>query len=287
MAISRSQIPMQVSPSFEGGGIRYLNVGGTPNNPNAGQGSRMWANMLGNRLGVRGIPYIGDKFTNLADTGFQKLGQSLQWLPGAKGIGNLINRVGRRVNQVTDFRDRLNPMTNFNNPTRGGLFGLRGKGGPLGFGLLGRGRRERQAQQAYQDLTNYDVNAGYPLSPAQQAYQDLTNYDVNAGYPVAQQASIWDNPNYQRMTSAIGPGMDMDSYGFGQNIQTPDAAGIAAGVERDVIKSLPFRTENISVPQGNFYRLIDKETGNVIMSGKHHKDYRPKGPRLQNIGGGM
>ena len=67
MAISRSQIPMQVSPSFEGGGIRYLNVSGAPNNPNAGQGSRMWANMLGNRLGIRGLPFIGDKFTNLAD----------------------------------------------------------------------------------------------------------------------------------------------------------------------------------------------------------------------------
>jgi len=147
MAISRSQMPMQVSPSFEEeGGIRYLNGGGTARDPYAGQGSRMLANILGNQMGFRNVPFLGSRLTNLADTGFQRIGRRLQFLPGARQFGNLFNRVGRRANQFTNFRDRLNPASRLINPQSGGLFGLRGRGGPLGFGLLNRTQAPRQTQ---------------------------------------------------------------------------------------------------------------------------------------------
>ena len=147
MAISRSQMPMQVSPSFEEeGGIRYLNGGGTARDPYAGQGSRMLANILGNQMGFRNVPFLGSRLTNLADTGFQRAGRRLQFLPGARQFGNLLNRAGRRAGQFNRFRETFNPMSYLTNPNPkgGGLFGLRGRGGPLGFGLLNRMQAPRQ-----------------------------------------------------------------------------------------------------------------------------------------------
>ena len=160
MAISRSQMPMQVSPSFEEeGGIRYLNGGGTAKDPYAGQGARMFANILGNQMGFRNAPFVGQRLTNLADTGFQRAGRRLQFLPGARQFGNLLNRVGRRANQFTNFRDRFNPITRLTNPQRGGLFGLRGKGGPLGFGLIGGKRPPRQQVDPAMMNTRQDVQS--------------------------------------------------------------------------------------------------------------------------------
>ena len=282
MAISRSQMPMQVSPSFEEeGGIRYLNTGGTARDPYAGQGARMFANILGNQMGFRTTPFVGQRLTNLADTGFQRAGRRLQFLPGARQFGNLLNRVGRRANQFTNFRDRFNPVTRLINPQRGGLFGLRGKGGPLGFGLIGRRRPPRQQidpamMNTRQDVQSYmdNIAAGSRRS-APVSFQDLS---------ARQMQSIIDPFAGQ---GPIGPGMDMDTYGFGQGIQRPDAAGIAAQVERDVMESLPFYQQNISLPEGEFYRLINKETGQEIMSGRQHKDYRPRGPSLSRMGGSL
>jgi hypothetical protein len=93
---------------------------------------------------------------------------------------------------------------------------------------------------------------------------------------------------YLETAGPISPGGGLDSYGFGMSIQAPDAAGIAAGVERDVIESLPFEQRNISSPDGqNYYQLIDKATGKVFMQGQQHPDFKPSGPRMQRIGGGM
>tara|TARA_R110002012_G_scaffold239719_2_gene413763 strand:- start:46 stop:900 length:855 start_codon:yes stop_codon:yes gene_type:complete len=284
MAISRSQMPMQVSPSFEQeGGIRYLNNGGTAEDPNIGQGSAMFANMLGNQMGFRNVPFLGSRLTNLADTGFQRAGQRLQFLPGAKGIGNLINRVGRRVNQFNQFQDAFNPMSYLTNPDPrgGGIFNLRGKGGPLGFGLLGSRRPPRQQidssmMDTRQDVQNFVESLG-------QSQPQSTSMDFN-DMSQAQQMSVIDPFAGQ---GPIGPGMDLDSYGFGQSIQRPDATGIAESVNRQVIESLPFYEQNISIPEGNFYRLIDKKTGKEIVSGRHHKDYRPRGPSFSRMGGSL
>ena len=90
-----------------------------------------------------------------------------------------------------------------------------------------------------------------------------------------------------RTAGPIGPGGGLDSYGFGQSIQRPDAAGIAAGVNRQVIESLPFEQIDITDPTGDYYQLRDKATGNIFLQGRQHKDYRPRGPSLQRIGGGM
>ena len=282
MAISRSQMPMQVSPSFEEeGGIRYLNGGGTARDPYAGQGSRMFANILGNQMGFRNAPFVGQRLTNLADTGFQRAGRRLQFLPGARQFGNLLNRVGRRANQFTNFRDRFNPITRLTNPQRGGLFGLRGKGGPLGFGLIGGKRPPRQQVDPAMMNTRQDV----------QSYMDNIAAGSGGSAPVS-----FENLSSRQMQSIIdpfagqgpiGPGMDLDSYGFGQGIQRPDATGIAEEVNRQVMESLPFYQQNISLPEGEFYRLINKETGQEIMSGRQHKDYRPKGPSFSRMGGSL
>ena len=282
MAISRSQMPMQVSPSFEEeGGIRYLNGGGTAKDPYAGQGARMFANILGNQMGFRNAPFVGQRLTNLADTGFQRAGRRLQFLPGARQFGNLLNRVGRRANQFTNFRDRFNPITRLTNPQRGGLFGLRGKGGPLGFGLIGGKRPPRQQVDPAMMNTRQDV----------QSYMDNIAAGSGGSAPVS-----FENLSSRQMQSIIdpfagqgpiGPGMDLDSYGFGQGIQRPDATGIAEEVNRQVMESLPFYQQNISLPEGEFYRLINKETGQEIMSGRQHKDYRPKGPSFSRIGGSL
>ena len=282
MAISRSQMPMQVSPSFEEeGGIRYLNGGGTAKDPYAGQGARMFANILGNQMGFRNAPFVGQRLTNLADTGFQRAGRRLQFLPGARQFGNLLNRVGRRANQFTNFRDRFNPITRLTNPHRGGLFGLRGKGGPLGFGLIGGKRPPRQQVDPAMMNTRQDV----------QSYMDNIAAGSGGSAPVS-----FENLSSRQMQSIIdpfagqgpiGPGMDLDSYGFGQGIQRPDATGIAEEVNRQVMESLPFYQQNISLPEGEFYRLINKETGQEIMSGRQHKDYRPKGPSFSRMGGSL
>ena len=282
MAISRSQMPMQVSPSFEEeGGIRYLNGGGTARDPYAGQGARMFANILGNQMGFRNAPFVGQRLTNLADTGFQRAGRRLQFLPGARQFGNLLNRVGRRANQFTNFRDRFNPITRLTNPQRGGLFGLRGKGGPLGFGLIGGKRPPRQQVDPAMMNTRQDV----------QSYMDNIAAGSGGSAPVS-----FENLSSRQMQSIIdpfagqgpiGPGMDLDSYGFGQSIQRPDATGIAEEVNRQVMESLPFYQQNISLPEGEFYRLINKETGQEIMSGRQHKDYRPKGPSFSRMGGSL
>ena len=282
MAISRSQMPMQVSPSFEEeGGIRYLNGGGTAKDPYAGQGARMFANILGNQMGFRNAPFVGQRLTKLADTGFQRAGRRLQFLPGARQFGNLLNRVGRRANQFTNFRDRFNPITRLTNPQRGGLFGLRGKGGPLGFGLIGGKRPPRQQVDPAMMNTRQDV----------QSYMDNIAAGSGGSAPVS-----FENLSSRQMQSIIdpfagqgpiGPGMDLDSYGFGQGIQRPDATGIAEEVNRQVMESLPFYQQNISLPEGEFYRLINKETGQEIMSGRQHKDYRPKGPSFSRMGGSL
>ena len=282
MAISRSQMPMQVSPSFEEeGGIRYLNGGGTARDPYAGQGSRMFANILGNQMGFRNAPFVGQRLTNLADTGFQRAGRRLQFLPGARQFGNLLNRVGRRANQFTNFRDRFNPITRLTNPQRGGLFGLRGKGGPLGFGLIGGKRPPRQQVDPAMMNTRQDV----------QSYMDNIAAGSGGSAPVS-----FENLSSRQMQSIIdpfagqgpiGPGMDLDSYGFGQSIQRPDATGIAEEVNRQVMESLPFYQQNISLPEGEFYRLINKETGQEIMSGRQHKDYRPRVPSFSRMGGSL
>ena len=282
MAIYRSQMPMQVSPSFEEEGcIRYLNGGGTARDPYAGQGSRMFANILGNQMGFKNVPFMGSRLTNLADTGFQRAGQRLQFLPGARQFGNLLNRVGRRANQFTNFRDRFNPITRLTNPQRGGLFGLRGKGGPLGFGLIGGKRPPRQQVDPAMMNTRQDV----------QSYMDNIAAGSGGSAPVS-----FENLSSRQMQSIIdpfagqgpiGPGMDLDSYGFGQGIQRPDATGIAEEVNRQVMESLPFYQQNISLPEGEFYRLINKETGQEIMSGRQHKDYRPKGPSFSRMGGSL
>ena len=282
MAISRSQMPMQVSPSFEEeGGIRYLNGGGTAKDPYAGQGARMFANILGNQMGFRNAPFVGQRLTNLADTGFQRAGRRLQFLPGARQFGNLLNRVGRRANQFTNFRDRFNPITRLTNPQRGGLFGLRGKGGPLGFGLIGGKRPPRQQVDPAMMNTRQDV----------QSYMDNIAAGSGESAPVS-----FENLSSRQMQSIIdpfagqgpiGPGMDLDSYGFGQGIQRPDATGIAEEVNRQVMESLPFYQQNISLPEGEFYRLINKETGQEIMSGRQHKDYRPRVPSFSRMGGSL
>ena len=275
-------MPMQVSPSFEEeGGIRYLNGGGTAKDPYAGQGARMFANILGNQMGFRNAPFVGQRLTNLADTGFQRAGRRLQFLPGARQFGNLLNRVGRRANQFTNFRDRFNPITRLTNPQRGGLFGLRGKGGPLGFGLIGGKRPPRQQVDPAMMNTRQDV----------QSYMDNIAAGSGGSAPVS-----FENLTSRQMQSfidpfagqgPIGPGMDLDSYGFGQGIQRPDATGIAEEVNRQVMESLPFYQQNISLPEGEFYRLINKETGQEIMSGRQHKDYRPKGPSFSRMGGSL
>ena len=321
MAISRSQMPMQVSPSFEEeGGIRYLNGGGTARDPYSGQGSRMFANILGNQMGFRNAPFVGQRLTNLADTGFQRAGRRLQFLPGARQFGNLLNRVGRRANQFTNFRDRFNPVTRLINPQRGGLFGLRGRGGPLGFGLINRTQAPRQTSgtglfglRGKGGLLGFGLlgRRGGSRQASRQQYGGspsmlgsgafASSYTPKIGEDVVtgrQDSSTRNSPNYTGTIESgdfdpfagqgpIGPGMDLDSYGFGQSIQRPDATGIAEEVNRQVMESLPFYQQNISLPEGEFYRLINKETGQEIMSGRQHKDYRPRVPSFSRMGGSL
>ena len=172
-----------------------------------------------------------------------------------------------------------------------GLFGLRGKGGLLGFGLLGRRGGSRQASRQQYGGSPSMLGSGAFAS----SYTPKIGEDVVTG---RQDSSTRNSPNYTGTIESgdfdpfagqgpIGPGMDLDSYGFGQSIQRPDATGIAEEVNRQVMESLPFYQQNISLPEGEFYRLINKETGQEIMSGRQHKDYRPKGPSFSRMGGSL
>ena len=119
---------------------------------NYGQAPQMFGRMFANRTGLGSLPFIGRPATNLFTRGFSRLGQFGQRLPGGRQIGNFLNRIARPVNRVTAFQDRMNPQ---NAMTSGigrllggekqqggqggrGMLGLRGRGGPLGFGLLNR-----------------------------------------------------------------------------------------------------------------------------------------------------
>ena len=119
---------------------------------NYGQAPQMFGRMFANRVGIGALPFIGRPATNLFTRGFSRLGQFGQRLPGGRQIGNFLNRIARPVNRVTAFQDRMNPQ---NAMTSGigrllggerqqggqggrGMLGLRGRGGPLGFGLLNR-----------------------------------------------------------------------------------------------------------------------------------------------------
>tara|TARA_R100001198_G_scaffold57313_1_gene32801 strand:- start:140 stop:715 length:576 start_codon:yes stop_codon:yes gene_type:complete len=189
---------------------------------------------------------------NLFTRGFTRLGQFGQRLPGGRRLGNFLNRIARPINRVSDMQDTLANMTN--PMAMAGQFAgrqRRGRGGILGLGLFSGGRGATGFSQ---------------MSPMQR----------------------FQRQQYLETAGPISPGGGLDSYGFGQGIQRPDAAGIAAGVHRQVIESLPFEQLNISSPDGqNYYQLVDKATGNVFMQGQHHPDYKPSGPSLQRIGGGM
>ena len=220
--------------------------------PIYGQAPQMFGRMLANRTGIGSIPFAGPRMQNLMTRGFTRLGQIGQRLPGGRRIGNFLNRLARPVNRVTGMQDTLANMTNPMAMARQFAGGQRrGRGGILGLGFFSGGRGATGFSQ---------------MSPMQR----------------------FQRQQYLETAGPISPGGGLDSYGFGQGIQRPDAAGIAAGVHRQVIESLPFEQLNISSPDGqNYYQLVDKATGNVFMQGQHHPDYKPSGPSLQRIGGGM
>ena len=220
--------------------------------PIYGQAPQMFGRMLANRTGIGSIPFAGPRMQNLFTRGFTRLGQFGQRLPGGRRLGNFLNRIARPINRVSDMQDTLANMTN--PMAMAGQFAgrqRRGRGGILGLGFFSGGRGATGFSQ---------------MSPMQR----------------------FQRQQYLETAGPISPGGGLDSYGFGQGIQRPDAAGIAAGVHRQVIESLPFEQLNISSPDGqNYYQLVDKATGNVFMQGQHHPDYKPSGPSLQRIGGGL
>ena len=220
--------------------------------PIYGQAPQMFGRMLANRTGIGSIPFAGPRMQNLMTRGFTRLGQFGQRLPGGRRLGNFLNRIARPINRMSDMQDTLANMTNPMAMAR--QFAgrqRRGRGGILGLGFFSGGKGATGFSQ---------------MSPMQR----------------------FQRQQYLETAGPISPGGGLDSYGFGQGIQRPDAAGIAAGVHRQVIESLPFEQLNISSPDGqNYYQLVDKATGNVFMQGQHHPDYKPSGPSLQRIGGGM
>lgn len=225
-----------------------------------GPSAQMFGNMFANRTGIGSLPGA----RNFAGRGFQMLGQGMQSLPFARGIGNFFNRAARPVNKAMGFRERMNPRNLMMGGIRG-MFGGRGgqqqprQRGILGLGFFGGGGRGRQGQRS--GATGFSQ-----MSPMQQFARQ----------------------QYLETAGPIGPGGGLDSYGFGQSIQRPDASGIAASVNRQVMESLP--VQQIDDPSGKFYTLIDKQTGRTIMSGRHHKDYRPSYTRRissPGIGGGL
>ena len=220
--------------------------------PIYGQAPQMFGRMLANRTGIGSIPFAGPRMQNLMTRGFTRLGQFGQRLPGGRRLGNFLNRIARPINRMSDMQDTLANMTNPMAMAR--QFAgrqRRGRGGILGLGFFSGGKGATGFSQ---------------MSPMQR----------------------FQRQQYLETAGPISPGGGLDSYGFGQGIQRPDAAGIAAGVHRQVIESLPFEQLNISSPDGqNYYQLVDKATGNVFMQGQHHPDYKPSGPSLQRIGGGL
>ena len=220
--------------------------------PIYGQAPQMFGRMLANRTGIGSIPFAGPRMQNLMTRGFTRLGQFGQRLPGGRRLGNFLNRIARPINRMSDMQDTLDNMTNPMAMARQFAGRQRiGRGGILGLGLFSGGRGATGFSQ---------------MSPMQR----------------------FQRQQYLETAGPISPGGGLDSYGFGQGIQRPDAAGIAAGVHRQVIESLPFEQLNISSPDGqNYYQLVDKATGNVFMQGQHHPDYKPSGPSLQRIGGGL
>ena len=220
--------------------------------PIYGQAPQMFGRMLANRTGIGSIPFAGPRMQNLMTRGFTRLGQFGQRLPGGRRLGNFLNRIARPINRMSDMQDTLANMTNPMAMAR--QFAgrqRRGRGGILGLGFFSGGKGATGFSQ---------------MSPMQR----------------------FQRQQYLETAGPISPGGGLDSYGFGQGIQRPDAAGIAAGVHRQVIESLPFEQLNISSPAGqNYYQLVDKATGNVFMQGQHHPDYKPSGPSLQRIGGGL
>ena len=306
------------------GVLQYRFGGGVPvpyrpgyRGPIYGQAPQMFGRMFANRTGIGSIPIAGPMMQNMATRGFSRLGQFGQRLPGGRRIGNLLNRIARPINRITGFQDRMNPQSRMlsgigrlfgggRQQSGKGMLGLRGKGGLLGFGLLGgRGSPRQSARQQYGGAPSTLGSGAFASSHTPKIGEDIVTG--------RQDSSTRNSPNYtgtiesgdfdifsnqmtlnpferaERLRTAgpIGPGMDMDSYGFGQSIQRPDAAGIAAGVNRQVMESLPFEQIDITDPTGNYYQLKDKATGKIFMQGRQHPDYRPRGPSLQRIGGGM
>ena len=267
----------------EGGPVEVQNMrfgGGVPvpyrpgyRGPIYGQAPQMFGRMLANRTGIGSIPFAGPRMQNLFTRGFTRLGQFGQRLPGGRRLGNFLNRIARPINRMSDMQDTLANMTN--PMAMAGQFAggqRRGSGGPLGFGIIGRRRGQGTGRGGILGLGLFRGGQGRGAT----------------GFSQMTPMERFSRQQYLETAGPIGPGMDMDSYGFGQSIQAPDAAGIAAGVERDVIESLPFEQRNVSGPYGqNYYQLVDKATGNVFMQGQHHPDYKPSGPSLQRIGGGL
>jgi hypothetical protein len=165
-----------------------------------GQAPQMFGRMFANRVGIGALPFIGRPATNLFSRGFRGLGRVAQFVPGSRRIGNFLNRIARPVNRVTAFQDRMNPQ---NVMTSGigrlvsggsqqggkGMFGLRGKGGLLGFGLLGgRGTPRQAAMQQY---------GGAPSMLGSGAF--ASSYVPNIGEDVVtgrQDSSTRNVPNY-------------------------------------------------------------------------------------------
>jgi len=241
--------------------------------PIYGQAPQMFGRMLANRSGIGALPFVGPAARNLFTRGFQGLGRFGQRLPGGRRLGNFLNRIARPINRMTDMQDTLANMTN--PMAMAGQFAggqRRGRGGPLGFGIMGRRRGQGTGRGGILGLGLFRGGQGRGAT----------------GFSQMTPMERFSRQQYLETAGPISSGMDMDTYGFGQSIQTPDAAGIAAGVERDVIESLPFEQRNVSGPYGqNYYQLVDKATGNVFMQGQHHPDYKPSGPSLQRIGGGL
>jgi hypothetical protein len=167
---------------------------------NYGQAPQMFGRMFANRVGIGALPFIGRPATNLFSRGFRGLGRLGQRFPGGSRIGNFLNRIARPVNRVTAFQDRMNPQ---NVMTSGigrlfsggsqqggkGMLGLRGKGGLLGFGLLGgRGTPRQAAMQQY---------GGAPSMLGSGAF--ASSYVPNIGEDVVtgrQDSSTRHSPNY-------------------------------------------------------------------------------------------
>jgi len=167
---------------------------------NYGQAPQMFGRMFANRTGIGALPFIGRPATNLFSRGFRGLGRVAQFLPGAGRLGNALNRAATQVNRVTAFQDRMNPQ---NVMTSGigrlfsggsqqggkGMLGLRGKGGLLGFGLLGgRGTPRQAAMQQY---------GGAPSMLGSGAF--ASSYVPNIGEDVVtgrQDSSTRNVPNY-------------------------------------------------------------------------------------------